>query len=96
MPHETEQSQTVQNRAEPIGTVWDGAGRRVRWQRCPCPKCGHPLTKVEVTNTMENGVIVRKRRCKSCDRFFFTAQEPEYLLPRSAVAFRDKPFLRDG
>lgn len=63
--------------------------------RCRCPSCRHPVTKVLRTGTMEDGVLVRLRLCLSCDRRWFTAQDPEYLVRSEAVVWRrDRPLLK--
>lgn len=44
---------------------------------------------VHVTE-QEDGRIVRRRKCAACDHRWYTAQEPEYLVPRCQVGYRDK------
>jgi hypothetical protein len=50
-----------------------------------CPKCRHYESRVINTSRMTDGIIVRHCLCKGCGYKFFTAQEPEYLVPRHAV-----------
>lgn len=56
-----------------------------RWVRCRCPKCHHPTSKVVSTKEADGGVLVRLRRCCACEAAWYTAQEPEYVIPRAAV-----------
>lgn len=49
--------------------------------RFPCPKCRSLSTRITRTATSpENGTIVRRRTCSSCDHRWYTGQEPEFLL----------------
>jgi len=50
-----------------------------------CPKCRHHESRVTNTSRTTDGMIVRQCLCKGCGYKFFTAQEPEYLVPRHAV-----------
>lgn len=61
-----------------------------RWLRCSCPVCRHPTSRVVATNEMADGTLVRERRCSACDYRWFTAQEPEYVLPRAQVVYSGK------
>lgn len=59
-------------------------------ERCRCPKCRHPESRVVATNDMPDGMVVRKRKCVACGGLWFTAQEPEYVVPADAVAYRER------
>jgi transcriptional regulator NrdR family protein len=58
--------------------------------RARCPKCGHGITTVIQVCEQADGRIARRRKCASCDHRWFTAQEPEYVVPRDQVAYRMK------
>lgn len=58
--------------------------------RCRCPVCRHAVTVVVHVTEQEDGRIVRRRKCAACDHRWYTAQEPEYLVPRCQVGYRDK------
>lgn len=77
-----------------MADVYDAKGRRIV-VRCPCPKCRHHLTRVLRTGESDGGEVVRQRLCLSCEHRWFTAQEPEYLVPASRIFWpRDRPLLR--
>jgi len=63
----------------------DSRGGRRMASRFPCPKCRHPVSKVLRTGEDDTGIITRERRCPCCDHQWFTAQEPEWIVPRSEV-----------
>lgn len=63
-------------------------GRRMA-SRIPCPKCRHPLSKVLRTGEDDDGIVTRERRCPSCGYQWFTAQEPEWIVPRAEVRWPD-------
>jgi uncharacterized Zn finger protein len=65
-------------------------GRRV------CPKCGSDASQVVETNRDDHGVAVRTCKCKQCGRVFYTAQEPEYLVPRERLVWTRGASLRGG
>jgi DNA-directed RNA polymerase subunit M/transcription elongation factor TFIIS len=50
-----------------------------------CPKCRHGVSRVLTTSRNTDGMTVRHCACESCGHKFFTAQEPEFLVPRHAV-----------
>jgi transcriptional regulator NrdR family protein len=58
--------------------------------RCRCPKCGHGVTTVVQVCEQGDGRIARRRKCALCDHRWFTVQEPEYVVPRDQVAYRNK------
>lgn len=61
-----------------------------------CPHCRGPVSKCSQTGLDENGVRVRIRRCQSCFETFWTAQEPEYVVPVRLRAWRSKkPIILD-
>lgn len=61
-----------------------------------CPYCRGPASKCCETGLDPNGVRVRIRRCKSCFETFWTAQEPEYVVPVRLRAWRNKkPTIRE-
>lgn len=69
---------------------YDQNGRAVNC-RMPCPKCKHPITRALITGDSE-GVIVRRRQCADCGHRFYTAQEPEYLIPDDRIYYvRSRP-----
>ena len=53
--------------------------------RFPCPKCKQPGTKVRITGENDDGIITRKRWCPHCGHNFFTAQEPEWVIPSHQI-----------
>lgn len=76
--------------------IYSTTGRKVS-SKMQCPKCRFPASKVVSTNEDESGVTIRKRRCKSCEHVFFTAQEPEYMVKSENIAWKSgKLFLRDN
>jgi|LakMenE18May11ns_1017448.scaffolds.fasta_scaffold9160989_2 transcriptional regulator NrdR family protein len=46
----------------------------------PCVECGSVLTSVVSTSKLRNGLIVRRRRCRTCDHKWYTEQAPEIVL----------------
>jgi DNA-directed RNA polymerase subunit M/transcription elongation factor TFIIS len=50
-----------------------------------CPKCRHHISSVRNTSRTTDGMTVRHCACEACGHKFFTAQEPEFLVPRHAV-----------
>ena len=74
--------------------IYSDKGRRRR-VICPCPKCRFQLSEVINVGTEDGGETVRQRRCPECGNSWFTAQEPEYVIPADEVAWRNKkPYLR--
>ena len=62
----------------------------------PCPKCRHPHGPVVTTHRGEGGEIIRRRSCPECGHAWFTMQEPEYLLRKDAVEWRNYAYrLKD-
>lgn len=52
---------------------------------CPCPKCREPYSKVLRSASEPGGEIVRFRLCPACEHRWYTAQEPEYIIPISRM-----------
>lgn len=48
--------------------------------RCNCPSCRHPASRVVTTFNLSDGRIVRRRRCPECDHRWYTQQEPEFII----------------
>ncbi len=71
-----------------------GITRRVS---CPCPKCREQMTKVLHTGGGDGGEIIRQRLCPTCNHRWFTAQEPEYIIPPDTVGWDalKKPMRRN-
>lgn len=46
----------------------------------PCVECGSMRTSVVSTSKLRNGLIVRRRRCRTCDHKWYTEQAPEKVL----------------
>lgn len=71
------------------------AGRKPQWAgRCRCPKCRHDVSRVQASCAQEDGMFVRIRICAQCDHHWWTAQEPEYVVPESQRTYRKgKPAL---
>lgn len=74
---------------------YNSKGRRQR-VACPCPKCREPLSQVLHTGGDSGGEIVRQRLCPACGHRWFTAQEPEYIVPPGQISWDQfkKPRLR--
>jgi hypothetical protein len=76
--------------------IYSPTGRKVS-SKMQCPKCRFLASKVVSTNEDESGVTIRKRRCKSCEHVFFTAQEPEYIVKSENIAWKSgRLSLRDN
>jgi DNA-directed RNA polymerase subunit M/transcription elongation factor TFIIS len=59
--------------------------RRLRIQLRACPKCRYHSSRVLYTSRTSDGLTLRHCLCESCGHKFFTAQEPEYLVPNDRV-----------
>lgn len=64
--------------------------------RCRCPACRHEITVVIQTCEQDDGLLVRRRKCAACGYRWFTAQEPEFVLPREQVGYREKRIILRG
>lgn len=53
----------------------------------PCPACGHPRTKVQLTVQIEE-CKVRRRVCKDCDHRFYTLQPHEIPVSNYVISWR--------
>lgn len=73
--------------SESTTDLYSSNGRRTQC-RFPCPKCRHPVTRVLLTGNTE-GVAARRRECQECKHKFYTAQEPEYLIPEDRIYWFD-------
>lgn len=61
----------------------------------PCPHCNSKVTYVVFTNQDENGVIVRRRKCKTCDYKWYTYQSKEQQVSKYNLFWIDsKPYLK--
>lgn len=71
-------------------------GRKPQWSgRCRCPKCRHDVSRVQSSSAQEDGTYVRIRVCAGCGQTWWTAQEPEYVLPVALRGYRrGKPIMR--
>lgn len=58
-----------------------------RYLRFSCPRCRHPITVVMQTSALEDGMMLRRRRCPACDHRWFTAQEPEFMVTATRVGY---------
>ena len=66
--------------------LYNPHGRRLA-SRFPCPRCRHPGSKVLRTGESDDGVVTRERRCSDCGHQWFTAQEPEWVVPRDEITW---------
>ena len=55
--------------------------------RAACPKCRSGNTKVIITRSSTNGLLVRRRSCRDCGHRFWTLQEPEWLIKSSDLTW---------
>ena len=55
-----------------------------------CPACGAATTFVVLTRQIEGGVLIRRRKCTSCDFRWYTEQEPEVLLSRYQIQWNER------
>ena len=61
-----------------------------------CPKCRHGLSDVVTSAAQDDGVRVRVRICRKCGHKFWTAQDPEWLVPVAKRAYLGrKPIIKD-
>ena len=62
--------------------LYNKKGVRRHYAAFSCPKCRSPLTRVmRTTADRTTGEILRRRVCEECNHRWYTAQEPEYLIP---------------
>jgi hypothetical protein len=50
-----------------------------------CEKCGERSVRIVQTDLLFDGSRVRRRRCDSCDRIFYTLQQPELRISKSSL-----------
>ncbi len=51
----------------------------------PCPQCSCRRTAVVSTRQLEDGVIVRRRKCLGCSHRWYTRQQPEVAVSAYAL-----------
>jgi len=57
-----------------------------------CPQCRTDRILVITTRPLENGNLLRRRRCQDCGHRWYTHQSREYPLPPGAVTWsNDQP-----
>ncbi len=52
-----------------------------------CPQCQGSQLKVLLTQVIEGGVRVRRRKCESCGHRWYTVQEQEQYIPSWRVGY---------
>jgi transcriptional regulator NrdR family protein len=53
-----------------------------------CVACGAATTYVVLTRQLEGGVLIRRRRCTSCDFRWYTEQEPEVPISKYKLRWK--------
>lgn len=62
--------------------------------RFRCPACRGSLTSIIRSISQQDGLIIRRRRCADCDHRWYTAQQPEFLVPQRLIGWNSgTPFL---
>jgi transcriptional regulator NrdR family protein len=62
--------------------------------KCPaCPQCGGKLNKVVMSRRLDDGTIVRRRTCETCQHRWYSQQAAELVVAPTRLQWDGRRLL---